>query len=64
MVTQVVQRIVTPSDTYKGRCLYLLAEIKAIDLSIPLFIAEIKAIDLPLNRIEQSRNTDFIIFFF
>ena len=28
----------------------------------PFFSAEIKAIDLALDRIEQSRNSDFIIF--
>ena len=43
---------VTPSDTYKCRIPY----------TASIFSAEIKAIDLALDHIEQSRNTDFIIF--
>ena len=43
---------VTPSDTYKCR----------LPDNASIFSAEIKAIDLALDHIEQSRNTDFIIF--
>ena len=43
---------VTPSDTYKCR----------LPDSASIFSAEIKAIDLALDHIEQSRNSDFIIF--
>ena len=43
---------VTPSDTYKCR----------LPDNASIFSAEIKAIDLALDHIEQSRNTDFVIF--
>ena len=43
---------VIPSDTYKCR----------LPDSASIFSAEIKAIDLALDHIEQSRNSDFIIF--
>ena len=43
---------VTPSDTYKYR----------LPDNASVFSAEIKAIDLALDHIEQSRNTDVIIF--
>ena len=43
---------VTPSDTYKCR----------LPDNASIFSVEIKAIDLALDYIEQSRNTDFIIF--
>ena len=43
---------VTPSDTYKSR----------LPDNASIFSAEIKAIHLALVHIEQSRNTDFIIF--
>ena len=43
---------VSPSDTYKCR----------LSDSASIFSAEIKAIDLALDHIEQSRNSDFIIF--
>ena len=43
---------VTPSDTYKYR----------LPDNASIFSAEIKAIDLALDHIEQSRNTDFVIF--
>ena len=43
---------VTPSDTYKCR----------LPDNASIFSAEIKAIYLALGHIEQSRNTDFIIF--
>ena len=43
---------VTPSDTYKCR----------LPDNASIFSAEIKAIDLALDHIEQSRNSDFIIF--
>ena len=42
----------TPSDTYKCR----------LPDSASIFSAENKAIDLALDHIEQSRNSDFIIF--
>ena len=43
---------VTPSDTYRCR----------LPDNASIFSAEIKAVDLALDHIEQSRNTDFIIF--
>ena len=43
---------VSPSDTYKCR----------LPDGASIFSAEIKAIDLALDHIEQSRNSDFIIF--
>ena len=43
---------VTPSNTYKCR----------LPDSASIFSADIKAIDLALDHIEQSRNSDFIIF--
>ena len=43
---------VTPSDTYKCR----------LPDNASIFSAEIKAIDLAFDHIEQSRNSDFIIF--
>ena len=43
---------VTPSDTYKCR----------LPDSASIFSAEIRAIDLAVDHIEQSRNSDFIIF--
>ena len=43
---------VTPSDTYKSR----------LPENASIFSAETKAIDLALDHIEQSRNTDFVIF--
>ena len=43
---------VIPSETYKCR----------LPDSASIFSAEIKAVNLPLDHIEQSRNTDFIIF--
>ena len=43
---------VTPSDTNKSR----------LPDSASIFSAEIKAIDLALDHIEQSRNSDFILF--
>ena len=43
---------VTPFDTYKCR----------LPDNTSIFSAQIKAIDLALDHIEQSRNTDFIIF--
>ena len=43
---------VTASDTYKCR----------LPDGASIFSAEIKAIDLALDHIEQSRNSDFIIF--
>ena len=54
MVTQLDQlsACVTPSDTYKCR----------LPDSACIFSAEIKAINLALDHIEQSRNSDFIIF--
>ena len=42
----------TPSDTYKCR----------LPDNASIFSAEIKAIDLVLDHIEQTRNSDFIIF--
>ena len=50
MVTQLDQP--TPSDTYKCR----------LPDNASIFSAEIKAVDLALDHIEQSRNSDFIIF--
>ena len=44
----------TPSDTYKYR----------LPDNASIFSAEIKAIDLALDHYEQSRNTDFVIFFY
>ena len=43
---------VTPFDTYKYR----------LPDNAFIFSAEIKAVDLALDHIEQSRNTDFVIF--
>ena len=52
MVTQLDQPVFIPSNTYKCQ----------LPDNASIFSAEIKAIDLALDDIEQSRNSDFIIF--
>ena len=59
---QMVQRMVTQLDQ---PVLLRLTHINIDYLTMPLFFsAEIKAIDLALDHYEQSRNTDFVIFFY
>ena len=57
---QMVLRMVTQLDQ---PVLLHLIHINVDCLTVPLFFsAEIKVIDLALDHIEQSRNSDFIIF--
>ena len=58
---QMVQRMVTQLD--QPVLLHLIhINVDYLPDNASIFSAEIKAIDLALDHIEQSRNTDFIIF--